>query len=187
MVILAPIDQLGWRSASAGVARAKRSALQVRNGPPDAVSTIVSMLSGSAPASACNAAECSLSTGRSSVPASATAAMNTSPADTRHSLLASARRRPCRAASNVGSSPAAPTIAASTQSAGSAAAAMTAAGPAATLVAGPGKQRLELTVELWIADHGEAGVGLARGLGELGDAALRGDCHDLEAHRGGAR
>ena len=53
-------------------------------------------------------------------------------------------------------------------------------GPGGDSCCGPGKQRLELAVEPRIADHGEAGVGLARGLGELGDAALRGDCHDLE-------
>ncbi len=40
MVIFAPIDQFGCFSASAGRARAISARLQVRNGPPDAVSTI---------------------------------------------------------------------------------------------------------------------------------------------------
>ena len=37
-LILAPIDQFGWRTASAGVTPAIRSRLAVRNGPPEAVS-----------------------------------------------------------------------------------------------------------------------------------------------------
>ena len=42
MLILAPIDQVGWRSARSGVATAISSMLAVRNGPPEAVSTIFS-------------------------------------------------------------------------------------------------------------------------------------------------
>ena len=40
--MVAPIDQIGWRSAASGVARAMSSRLAVRNGPPEAVGTIFS-------------------------------------------------------------------------------------------------------------------------------------------------
>ena len=41
MLILAPIDQIGWRSAASGVAAAISSSVALRNGPPEAVSTIL--------------------------------------------------------------------------------------------------------------------------------------------------
>ena len=52
MLILAPIDQTGWRNAVSGVARAISSRLAVRNGPPDAVRTIFSSASRGLPESA---------------------------------------------------------------------------------------------------------------------------------------
>ncbi len=45
MLILAPIDHMGWRNAASGVARAISSRVELRNGPPDAVSTIRSTAS----------------------------------------------------------------------------------------------------------------------------------------------
>jgi hypothetical protein len=72
------------------------------------------------------------STGTSSVPAWRTAFMKISPARTRHSLLASATRRPWLTAASVGRRPAAPMMPAITQSAGRTAAATSAAAPAAT-------------------------------------------------------
>ena len=42
MLIFDPIDQTGWAAACAGVAAAIRSRVQVRNGPPEAVSVIES-------------------------------------------------------------------------------------------------------------------------------------------------
>ena len=90
------------------------------------------MRSGRVPAITCMAAECSESTGSSVVLARATSAMKMSPAETRHSLLASAVSVPCRTASSVGLSPAAPTIAAMTQSAGRLAASSSASSPAPT-------------------------------------------------------
>ena len=140
MVILRPIDQLGWRSASSGVARASCSRLQVRKGPPEPVRMMRSKSSGSAPASTWNTAECSESTGTSSVPARRTASMNTSPAVTRHSLLASATRRPCRTAAMVGRRPAAPMMPAITQSAGRSAASIKASAPAATSMPLPARR-----------------------------------------------
>src|SRR6185437_11060281 len=102
MVTLAPIDQFGCLRACSGVAASSASRVHVRNGPPEAVRTIFSTDFGSAPESAWNAAECSLSTGRSSAPERAISAVNTLPAETRHSLLASAMRAPQDAAANVG-------------------------------------------------------------------------------------
>ena len=116
------------------------------------------MEAGSAPARAWKAAECSLSTGSSSAPERATAAVKTCPAETRHSLLASATRAPCEAAANVGRSPAAPTIAAMTQSAGSSAASTSAAAPPAVLMPVPAKRFPELAQAGFIADHRELGV-----------------------------
>ena len=69
MVIFGPIDQFGWRSACSGVAAAIASAVQVRNGPPDAV-RITRLTSSRRPApSAWNIALCSLSTGSTVAPA----------------------------------------------------------------------------------------------------------------------
>ena len=56
--------------------------------------------------------------------------MNMRPASTRHSLLASATRRPCETAASVGRSPAAPMMPATTQSAECMAASASAAAPA---------------------------------------------------------
>jgi hypothetical protein len=60
---------------------------------------------------------CSLSMGRSTAPEERTASMSNGPAMTRDSLLASNSRLPARAAASVERKPAAPTIAAMTQSA----------------------------------------------------------------------
>ena len=67
MVILAPISQVGWRSASALVTCANCAAVKVRKGPPDAVSRILSMGLASSPTRLWKMAECSLSTGRMGV------------------------------------------------------------------------------------------------------------------------
>src|SRR6476661_1221599 len=118
MVTFGPIDQLGWASACFGVTLAMSARLHERNGPPEAVRQMHSMLSGAPPAMTCIAAECSESTGSSAVRYLATSRMKIGPAETRHSLLASAVQVPWRTAASVGLRPAAPTIAAITQSAG---------------------------------------------------------------------
>ncbi len=73
---------------------------------------------------------CSLSTGRSRAPQRLASSVTSAPAHTSASLLASATRTPRRTAAMVGANPAAPTIAAMTQSDGRAAASTTAAAPA---------------------------------------------------------
>ena len=68
MLILAPIDQMGCRSAASGVARAISSGVAVRNGPPEAVSTIFSTAPRLPSASDWKIALCSESTGSSVAP-----------------------------------------------------------------------------------------------------------------------
>ncbi len=68
--------------------------------------------------------------------------MKISPAHTRHSLLASATRRPCETAASVGGNPAAPMMPAITQSAGRVAASMSALCPAAASMPVPARQLL---------------------------------------------
>ena len=81
--------------------------------------------------SAWNIALCSESTGSTVAPALAARRMNRPPAQTRHSLLASATVAPRSMAASVGFNPTAPLIAAITQSAGRCAASTNAASPAA--------------------------------------------------------
>src|SRR5262249_53244254 len=89
--------------------------------------------------------------------------MKMSPADTRHSLLASAVAVPCRTASSVGLSPATPTIAAITQSAGRLAASSSASSP---LDASAGERSAKCRVAGWLRNHGELS---AMQNGELGE------------------
>src|ERR1044072_9651880 len=94
IVTFGPIDQLGCLSAVGGVALATMSPFdQVRNGPPDAVMmTLVTSLRSPA-IIAWKSALCSLSTGRTLAFISFARRLNNGPAQTRHSLFASARRR----------------------------------------------------------------------------------------------
>ncbi len=141
MLILAPMVQVGCRSAASGVARAMSSRLASRNGPPEAVSTIRSTAPWLPSAIAWKIALCSESTGSSVAPASRTACSITSPAQTNASLLASATAPPRRIAASVLGNPAAPVIAAMVQSAGSVAACTTACGPAPAAVPVPARSR----------------------------------------------
>ncbi len=103
MLILAPIDQTGClqrRLRRDGAP--SRSRVAVRNGPPEAVSTIVSTAPRLPSASDWKMALCSESTGSRVAPASATARSITSPAQTSASLLASATAPPRRIAASVG-------------------------------------------------------------------------------------
>ena len=73
MVILAPIVQVGWASASVGVATAMASCDQSRKGPPEAVRMSRETLPGSSPTRHCQMAECSESMGRSQASGEASA------------------------------------------------------------------------------------------------------------------
>ena len=117
MVILAPMVQLGWRSASAGVTADIRSAGRWRSGPPEAVRMRRRTSSRLWPASDWKMALCSLSTGRMVTPRSAARRITSSPASTSDSLLASPTGLPASTAAAVERSPAPPEMAASTKSA----------------------------------------------------------------------
>ena len=181
MLILAPIDQTGWRSAASGVAFAISSVLRVRNGPPDVVSTIFSTASRLPSASAWKIALCSESTGSSVAPASRTARSITSPAQTSASLLASATIAPRRMAASVAARPAAPVIAAMVQSAGSAAAATTCSGPAATSIPVPASASRRRGIAGRIGNHRPLGLQGDRLLGQQPDIAAGDQRADPEA------
>ena len=68
-VILAPIRQVGWFSASATVTRARSAAFMVRKGPPEAVSRMRRTSARLWPSRHWKTALCSESTGRSGDPA----------------------------------------------------------------------------------------------------------------------
>ena len=82
--------------------------------------------------------------------------MNSAPAHTRHSLLASATTAPRSSAANVGLRPAAPVMAAITQSAGQFAASMTAPSPAAAAMPEPGQALLQLGIAGRVGDRRKA-------------------------------
>src|SRR5256885_2136045 len=86
-----------------------RSRGHVRNGPPEAVRMRRASSAGARPATHCNTALCSESTGTISPPPSRAARVTSSPAITRVSLFARATRLPASSAASVASSPAAPT------------------------------------------------------------------------------
>ncbi len=119
------------------MARAISSRLALRNGPPDAVSTIFSIAPRLPSAIDWKIALCSVSTGSSVAPCARTARSMTSPAHTSASLLASATAPPRRIAARVDGRPAAPVIAAIVQSAGRAAASITACVPQAASIPEP--------------------------------------------------
>ena len=137
IVILAPISHVGWRNASALVTVASRSVVMLRNGPPEAVSSIFSISLSPSPAMLWNMAECSLSTGSIGVRYRVASSLISSPATTSVSLLA--RQMVFRAlmACIVGDSPAKPTIAVSTMSIGpDSTISSIASGPAYTFMSG---------------------------------------------------
>ena len=136
-LIFAPMDQIGWRTATSGVTAAISAKDMVRHGPPEAVRMIFATADGSRISSAWKMALCSLSTGRIVAPPARAAAKTGSPAQTRLSLLAIAITPPRASAAMVAGRPAAPTMAAMVQSAGRLAAAITASGPAATCISVP--------------------------------------------------
>src|SRR5580698_2148256 len=94
--ILAPMLQLGWATAWAGVAADIDCRSQVRNGPPEAVrisrDTAIFQFS----CSDWKMAECSESTGTTVPPAFFDISSRAGPAQTRLSLFARAMRAPRR-------------------------------------------------------------------------------------------
>ena len=141
MVILGPIDQFGCLSACSSVAVAHRLARPGAERPPDAVMTMRLTSSRGPAVSAWKIALCSELTGSTVAPAAAAVRMNIAPAQTRHSLLASATVAPRLAAASVGFNPTEPLIAAITQSAGRSAASISGGLAARRLDAGAGQAR----------------------------------------------
>src|SRR3954447_6698154 len=117
IVILPPMSQVGWRSASATVTSSSSARERPRNGPPLAVSTSLVTLPGRSPAISWASAECSESTGTICAPVASASCMTSSPPTTRDSLLASARSMPSPSVATVGPRPAEPTSALRTRSA----------------------------------------------------------------------
>ena len=122
IVIFAPMRHVGCRSACSTVTPSSAGRDHPRKGPPDAVSTRRRTSRGAAPARHWKSALCSESTGKRRTPCSRAARVIRAPAITSVSLLASAMVRPARIAASVGTSPAAPTSAETTMSAGTSAA-----------------------------------------------------------------
>ena len=166
--ILAPMLQLGW--ATAWLRRDARhlgAASGGGTGRPRRSGSAARCCSWRSPRSAWKIALCSESTGSSTAPLRAhLGSISSAPAQTRHSLVASATMAPRRTAASVGSRPAAPTIAAITQSAGRAAASTRPSRPAGDLDTGAGERVLERRRSRRIADHREPGAMPPRGRGQ---------------------
>ena len=107
IVILGPIFQVGCRSASSGVISSVISFS--KNGPPEAVSNILSISACFSPRRHCMMALCSLSTVSRVARHSLAASITRQPPATSTSLLASATVFPFWIIFQVGRSPATPT------------------------------------------------------------------------------
>ena len=105
MVILAPIDQLGWARASRTVTLLSSSMLRVRKGPPEAVISSFFTVDDSSPAIHWYMAECSESTGIIREGELSSRRVTSSPATTIVSLLARAICLPASMARRVGARP----------------------------------------------------------------------------------
>src|SRR6185295_1402055 len=151
MVTFGPIDQLGCLRAASSVALAMSAFDHVRNGPPEAVIMTLVTSSRRPAVSAWNSALCSESTGSTVAPVRCARFMNSVPAQTRHSLLASASVAPRSIAASAGSRPAAPVIAPITQSAGRRPASVTASGPAAASMPLPESPAFRSPYAVWSA------------------------------------
>ena len=106
---------------------------------------------------------------------------SSAPAQTRLSLLASARTPPWRASSSPGARPAAPTIADIPQSTGSAAAAHSASGPASARTPLPASASAERRAPAGVGRHRDPRAEPPRLLGEQRDVGAAGQRHDLVA------
>ena len=102
-VILAPMVQLGWCSASSRLTRSNSENFLPKNGPPEQVShSRRTSPQPEQPWRHWKIAECSLSTGRISAPRFLARSITSSPAQTSVSLLARAMRFPWSMAARVG-------------------------------------------------------------------------------------
>ncbi len=127
---------------------------------------------------------CSESTGSIRAPLRRASAMNTSPAMTSDSLLASRIFLPRWAARNADSRPAAPTIAAITISVSSRpAACANPAGPDRTSLRAPraASAVFSSVFERGVGNHGQAGIETRALVGQFPDVAIGGQGHDPEA------
>ena len=111
MVIFCPIAQVGCLRASSGRTSLRLSAVRPRNGPPEAVSQILSMRFPASPFRDWKMALCSLSTGRIGTPFDEARGIMICPAVTSVSLLASAIFLPLSIAATVGRTPTMPMMA----------------------------------------------------------------------------
>ena len=111
MVILRPIAQFGCFNASSNCTCFICSLVHPRNGPPEAVKRILSILFPCSPFKHWKIALCSLSTGRRRTPFAFTSGMIRCPAVTRVSLFARAMSFPAWIAAIVGRIPIIPTTA----------------------------------------------------------------------------
>ena len=125
-------------------------------------------------ASAWNSALCSESAGRMQAPALAARSMKKSPAQTRHSLLASATVAPRSTAASAGFKPAAPDTAAISQSAGRSAASTMALSPAPLAMPVPASAARSSSSLDCISDGHEARVEFLGQLDHAFDVAVGG-------------
>ena len=185
-----PCDQLGWATACSGVAAAISLAAS-RCG------TARRRRSGSAARrrwAACRAAAPGRWPSARNRPGSPPrpppwrVRSSAGPAQTRLSLLARRRSRPARAAARVGARPAAPTMAAITQSAPPPAASTIAAAPAAASTPEPASRVLAARRSRpRRRSPRRCGPPAPRLLGQQGDVAAAGQGHDLDLRRAEAR
>ena len=131
--------------------------------------------------SAWKIALCSESTGSTVAPVAAARRMNSAPAQTRHSLLASATVAPRSIAASVGRRPMAPAIAPITQSAGRSAASFSAVFAGGRFDAGARQRALEIVVGRRIGNDRKARADLAGHLCEQRRVAPRGERLDAIA------
>ena len=140
-----------------------RSALHSRNGPPDAVIVMVSIVVRVARADRLKQrVMLGIHRQHASRRRARPCRMTAAPAHTRVSLLASATVRPAAIAAKVGSNPAAPTIAETTRSASRNAASFTASGAGGDFDLEPRESRLQLRIAGWVGEGGEFGAELDR-------------------------
>ena len=107
-------------------------------------------------------------------PAFAARCMKKSPAQTKHSLLASATVAPRSTAASAGFNPAAPLTAAITQSAGRAAASMMALSPAPHSMPGAGQGVLQFGKTRGVGDRSESRAEFPGEFGQRFDIGIRG-------------
>ena len=183
IVIFGPMDQVGCLSACSTVTLRMASSDQVRNGPPEAVKTMRRTSSRRPAPNAWKIALCSESTGSTVAPAAAARRMNSAPAQTRHSLLASATVAPRSAAASVGSRLVGAGDRGHHPIGGPLRRLDDGRGTGGSLDAGAGKLGFEFAIRVGIGDGGKARAELARQARQRRGIAVRG--HRRDAIAGG--